>query len=430
MADGPQPDPDEWHDPDETPGFDLSGLDLSKLLENLDMTQVFHTLASSGPVNWQIAAQLANQIATDGEAEPPVSDADRAQLDELARAAQTHVVDETGLAATFAAPVRAMQRQEWAALHVTALRQVLEALAERLGQAFSPDAMRGLLDEAGLAGAGIEGVDEGTAEQFAAMAPMLAPVLLGVQAGSMIGYLARHALGRYDLPLPTSDEPTLAFVVPNLDEYESEWSLDRADLRFYVAIHEVVHAAMRSVPWVRERLVGLATEYVAAYELDPVGLDDRLRDSPFADLDPEDPASIQALMSHPQELLGALRTERQQELLKHARVFHSVLEGYADSVLERVGRRLIPSFDRVHEAMARHRIERGEAERFVEALLGLAVDRDDYERGASFVRGVIERAESDSLNRLWERPEMEPTPNELVAPGLWLARIDLPHPSM
>ena len=76
--------------------------------------------------------------------------------------------------------------------------------------------------------------------------------------------------------------------------------------------------------------------------------------------------------------------------------------------------------------MARHRIERGEAERFVEGLLGLAVDRDDYERGAEFCRGVVERAGTDGLNRLWDGPEMEPTPNELVAPGLWLARIDLP----
>jgi uncharacterized protein (DUF2342 family) len=41
------------------------------------------------------------------------------------------------------------------------------------------------------------------------------------------------------------------------------------------------------------------------------------------------------------------------------------------------------------------------------------------------VRGVVERAGVDGLNRLWERAEMEPTPNELVAPGLWLARIDL-----
>ena len=29
----------------------------------------------------------------------------------------------------------------------------------------------------------------------------------------------------------------------------------------------------------------------------------------------------------------------------------------------------------------------------------------------------------EGLDRLWESPEMEPTPNELVAPGLWLARI-------
>jgi uncharacterized protein (DUF2342 family) len=104
-----------------------------------------------------------------------------------------------------------------------------------------------------------------------------------------------------------------------------------------------------------------------------------------------------------------------------------VLEGYADSVLERIGRRLISSFDQIHEAMARHRIERGEAERFVEGLLGLAVDRGDYERGAEFVRGVVERAGPEGLNRLWERAEMEPTPNELVAPGLWLARIELPE---
>ena len=79
--------------------------------------------------------------------------------------------------------------------------------------------------------------------------------------------------------------------------------------------------------------------------------------------------------------------------------------------------------------MARHRIERGEAERFVEGLLGLAVGREDFERGAEFVHGVVERAGTEGLNRLWDSPEMEPTESEIVAPGLWLARIDLPHGS-
>jgi putative hydrolase len=432
VADPSQPDePDEPVEPGNqpfpgVPGFPaIPGLDFS----NIDMTELFQILQSPGPVNWAIATQLATTVATDGEQEPPIAAADQTQLEELARAAQTHVVAETGLAATFATPVRAMGRREWAELHLNVLRPVLEALATTLGQAFSPEAMQELMDDS------VTDLDpsltdrpEGMPgpEELAAIMPMMAPLLLGVQAGSMIGYLARHALGRYDLPLPTSDAPSLAFVVPNLDEFEEGWSLERADLRFYVAIHEVVHAGMRSVPWVRDRLLSLATEYVSAYELDPNVLDSRLAtESLFENLDPSDPASIQALAEHPEELLGALRSDRQHALLERARVFHAVLGGYADVVLERVGRTLLPSFDRIHEAMARHRIERGEAERFVEGLLGLATDRDDYERGAAFCRGVVERAGSEGLNRLWEAPSMEPTPSELIAPGLWLARIEL-----
>jgi uncharacterized protein (DUF2342 family) len=102
------------------------------------------------------------------------------------------------------------------------------------------------------------------------------------------------------------------------------------------------------------------------------------------------------------------------------------MEGYADHVLGIIGRRLIATFDQIHEAMQRHRVERGEAERFIEGLLGLKLERAHYERGQAFVDGVVERAGLDGLNRLWDGPAMLPTPNELDAPGLWLARIDLP----
>ena len=104
----------------------------------------------------------------------------------------------------------------------------------------------------------------------------------------------------------------------------------------------------------------------------------------------------------------------------------SVIEGYADFVLERIGRRLIPTFDQIHEAMQRHRVERGEAERFMEGLLGLKLERAHYDRGQAFCAGVVERGGTEGLNRLWDREEMLPTVSELEAPGLWLARIDLP----
>jgi uncharacterized protein (DUF2342 family) len=68
----------------------------------------------------------------------------------------------------------------------------------------------------------------------------------------------------------------------------------------------------------------------------------------------------------------------------------------------------------------------GPADRFVERLLGLHLDQAQYDRGAAFVRGVLERSGPDALARLWAGERELPTPAELDAPGLWLARIDLP----
>jgi len=432
VADPSQPgDPEE---PDESPvpglppflfggaggNFDPATFDLSQI----DLAQVMRILQSTGPVNWEVARQVAEQVALEGRPEPPVASADREQLEELAHAAQTLVVGETGLTATFATALTTVGPKGWVDLHLVALKPVLEALATTLGAAMqqSDDELDGpddLADLPGLAGtpfaamAGLSGMG--------GMMSMLAPALLGVQAGSMIGYLAQHALGRYDLPLPTSDAPSLCFVVANIDTFESEWSLPREDLRFYVALHETVHAATRSVPWVRERLVELATQYVSSYEIDPSAFE-----AEFGMIDPQDPESLQRLTESPERVLGAMQSSRQVAPREELQRLTSVVEGYADHVLARIGRRLITTFDQIHEAMQRHRVERGEAERFIEGLLGLKLERAHYEQGQAFVEGVVERADLEGLNRLWDGPAMLPTPNELDAPGLWLARIDLP----
>jgi putative hydrolase len=394
-----------------------------------DLAQVMGMLQSKGPVNWEVARQIAAWVAVEGGSERPIDPAAHEQFDELARAAQTHVVAETGLTATFAAPLRTLGPQGWAALHIDALRPVLEALATTLGQAMREAGEAGGLGEiepgpGGAPGGGPGGPPGGSPfgpEMLGGIMQMLAPALLGMQAGSMIGYLAQHALGRYDLPLPTRDEPSLCFVVQNIDAFEEAWSLERADLRFYLALHEVVHAAERSSPWVRERLLGLSTEYVSAYEVDPAAIE-----SQFGELDPNDPSSFGKIAEEPDALLGAMRSPRQDEPRRQLQLLTAVLEGYADCVLERVGEKLIPSFAQIHEAMQRHRVERGEAERFIEDLLGLKLERGHYEQGEAFCKGVIERAGPEGLNRLWEAERMLPTPAELDAPGLWLARIELP----
>ena len=404
-------------------GFDPANFDFSQI----DLNQVMRILQSTGPVNWEVARQTAEGVALEGRPEQSISAADRSQFEELAHAAQTLVVGETGLTATFATTPTTVGPKGWVDLHLVAFKPVLEAMATTLGAAMQPgedDPDAGpdaLTDLPGLSGtpfaamAGLPGMGN--------MMSMLAPALLGVQAGSMIGYLAQHALGRYDLPLPTSDAPSLCFVVENIDTFESEWSLPRDDLRFYVALHETVHAATRSVPWVRERLVELATRYVSNYEIDPSAFE-----AEFGMIDVQDPEALQQLTANPERVLGAMQSARQVAPRDELQRLTSVLEGYADHVLGLVGHRLIPTFDQIHEAMQRHRVERGEAERFIEGLLGLKLERAHYERGQAFVDGVVERAGLDGLNRLWDEPTMLPTPNELDAPGLWLARIDLPDP--
>jgi len=77
------------------------------------------------------------------------------------------------------------------------------------------------------------------------------------------------------------------------------------------------------------------------------------------------------------------------------------------------------------EALRRRRVETGEAERFVEKILGLNLTQEQVDRGVSFIGGVVERAGSKGLDRLWGNESNLPTPSEVDAPGLWLARLDL-----
>jgi uncharacterized protein (DUF2342 family) len=104
----------------------------------------------------------------------------------------------------------------------------------------------------------------------------------------------------------------------------------------------------------------------------------------------------------------------------------SAVVGYVDHVMDQVGLRLITSYGPLTEAMRRRRLDDGAGTRFVARLLGVSLDGAAYDRGTAFVAGVLERAGEEGLARLWHSAKELPTPAEIAAPGLWLARIDLP----
>jgi putative hydrolase len=405
------------------PGFpQWGGFDIEQLMRLLqssgpDVEQLMRLLQSSGPVNFDVAQQVASAIATANpetgspEAEPTIEGGVATAFDGVVRAAQTAVAETTGIGESLAVPSRCVDRQGWSRTTLSGLAPVFEALATALRNS-----------QVAL-GAEEADPDEPRSDQlFGMLMQQLLPLMLGVWAGSMVGQLSHHALGQYDLPLPLDGPPALLFVVRNVDHFSDEWSLPADEMRYALAMREAVHGAQRAVPWVRQRLVRLAADYVGGYEVRLDALEDLLGDVDFTN-----PESMQQLSEFGDAgaLLGAMQSERQEPMLEELQRFVSVLEGYADVVVDTLGERMVSAHARIDEALRRHRLERGEVATFVDRLLGLELDRRHYDEGVAFCRGVVERAGLAGLNRIWEGEDKVPTRPEFEAPGLWLARIEL-----
>ncbi|MEY2463542.1 MAG: hypothetical protein QOH64_1680 [Acidimicrobiaceae bacterium] len=385
---------------------------------------MFRLVFQQAPANsWEIARQLAVSVATDGQPETNVDPLDRIQLEQLARVAELQVANTTGLPISTSGrgiTIVPVNRGEWVLRSTPAYRELLEVLAGSLGQS---------MPMGGETGAGLDDPDDPDAsDPFAQMlAPLmqsLRPMMMGVTAGSMLGHLARRSFGQYDLPVPRPPTDELLVVVPNVDEFGDEWSLKKEDLRLWVCIHEVAHHAVLNVPHVRERLSRLLREYASSFQPDPSALESKL-----GRLDLGDPSSLdelQHVFGDPEVLLGAIQSPAQREILPQLEALVCTIEGYVDHVMDTIGQGLVGSYDMLTEAVRRRRVTTDRSDRFVERLLGLDLDQSRYERGASFIAGIVERAGPAGLERLWRSEHELPTPAEVDAPGLWLARIDLP----
>lgn len=360
---------------------------------------------------WEGARQLAVMVATEGASEPNVDPLERIRIEQLARVAELHVAATTGLTvpAGRSGVVEPTTRAAWAARALEAHRPLFDRLVESLGRTPpEPD-------------------EPDPADPLGFMAPLLrmaGPVLLSMTTGSMVGHLARRSFGQYDLPLPRPLEDGVQLVPANIDEFGEEWGLPPDDLRLWVCVHELAFHTVLAVPHVRQRYQGLLEDYLSGFEPDPSGLEDRL-----GGLDPTalgDPGGLPDALSDPEVLLGAIRSPAQEALLPHLDAMVAVLVGYVDHVMDRIGTSVLGSYDQITEAARRRRVEAGDGDRLVERLLGLELSQRQVDRGRSFVAGVIERSGEEGLARLWASARQLPTPAEVDAPGLWLARIDLP----
>lgn len=370
-------------------------------------------LSGQGPLNWDAARQFAVLAASGGgllagtgaTTSANVDPAVRIQYAQLAEIARPHVADVMGLDVPVAEPAVATPEQ-WAQQTLEAYRPLFTDLATSLGATDDLPA---------------EMASDPMAQMMAGLGKMMAPAMMGMSVGSMVGNLARRAFGVYDLPIPRAT-PALVLVPSTIDTFAADWEISLDEMRLWVLAHELAGLTLFSVGHVADHLRSLVQRHVGAFRPDPSAITDKLTSM---DMDQGDPmAAMQAAFNDPEVLLGAVRSAEQEALAPQLDAAVAVTIGTIDWVVDAVSVRTIGGNAlQIAEAVRRRRAETTPDDVFVERLLGIRLGAEQTARGKAFVQGVVDRAGESGLQPLFNDPDAMPTPNEIEAPGLWLARV-------
>jgi putative hydrolase len=214
----------------------------------------------------------------------------------------------------------------------------------------------------------------------------------------------------------------LVLVPTNIDAFAKEWEIELDEMRLWVLAHELAGLTLLSIPHIADHLRSLVQRHVGAFRPDASAVTDKLTS---LDIDQSDPmAAMQQAFGDPEVLLGAVRSSEQLALEPELDAAVATTIGVIDWVVDAVAVRIIGGNAlQIAEAARRRRAESSPDDIFVERLLGIRLGAEQTARGKAFVQGVVDRAGEHGLEPLFNSPEAVPTPSEIEAPGLWLARV-------
>ena len=341
-------------------------------------------------VDWALARQIARFAA--GNAQVPALGVD---LEAMSADAERQVADYTGLTLPGPPPPPEMiDRATWAEINLDTLSGFLDPVAERLS------------DRLGSAG------------PLSGPLRAAASATLAAEVGLVAGYMSQRVLGQYELSLLQPEQPArLLFVGPNLVKAIGEMSLDRDSFFAWIVFHEVTHVfQLAGVEWLRPYLADLLREYLETVEVS-------IEKGAAGGL-PSLPSASDIVAAYREGGLAALvQSKEQRGIMRRLQAVMAVVEGYSEHVMDAVGERVLPGYEKLREAMDRRRASRSAPQRALERLLGLDLKMRQYVLGKQFCDAVQKQHGIDTLNRGWEAPELLPNLRELENPEAWVSRI-------
>jgi coenzyme F420 biosynthesis associated uncharacterized protein len=219
--------------------------------------------------------------------------------------------------------------------------------------------------------------------------------------GFMLGFLGRRVLGQFDPQLlgaePVANEG-LYLVETNIEEWAQKADLPGEDLRRWLILHEMTHAwQFAAHPWLKadmEKSIQVLLETTTK------------KGSPAARI---------------AAFAGVLPA--QWRVMRRVQGTMSLVEGYSNLVMNELGARLLPGFERLEKAYRARSAGKSVLEQLIWKLSGLDLKLQQYRHGEAFARAVYDEHGMKVLNLAWQGPETMPRLEELANPEKWYRRV-------
>jgi len=378
-------------------GFGLPGgpdgdpNDLGQMQAFLAQLQQMLANPGSGPVNWDLAQQVAQSHLRD---DPAVAGPQRTAVEEALRLADLWLDPQSALPSGIK-NVQAWRRADWLSNTLEVWRKLCDPVAGRMVHAteeFVPEEMRGQLGP------------------MTALLSSVGGAIFGSQLGTALSSLAAEVLSAGDIGLPLGPAGTAAIIPANLSKYGEGLEIPEDQVRLYVALREAAHQRLFGhVPWLRGHVLAAVETYAAGITVNREAVEDA-----FGRFDPSDPESMREVTI--EGVFNAADTPEQKAALARLETALALVEGWVCHVVDRAATDRLPDVVRLSEAFRRRRAAGGPAEQTFAALVGLELRPRRLREATALWAALAEHRGIDGRDALWGHPDLLPGDEDFAHP--------------
>lgn len=364
--------------------------------------QMQQMLQSSGndPVNWEIAAQVAQEKVSRQKTEMlSAAQADAARGALRTASLWLDAVTEFMPAGSAA---QAWTRQDWVSRSLPTFRRLLNPVGENITRAMS-DAFA---EQAGRMPEEIRSLIPDPTQLLHAVSGSM----LGMQYGSALAELADSSFGTADTGLPLMEESAVALVPANISGFGQDLEVEEGEVLTYAAVREAAAARLYgNVPWLRPRILDTVSEYAKGIEIDTGAIEEQLRG-----LQIEDPRQIREIDLS--DIFTLELTDAQQDALSRLEHLISLVEGWVTEISARAVAAHLPHAVPLREMFVRRYATDNPAKHVWESQLGMRLEPRQLRNAARYWQLAETKLGPEGRDAMWQHPDLLPGENDLENP--------------